>query len=328
MLLIITNKSDLACDYLILRLHELNINFKRLNTERYNDEYEVDIFVSNNEYNFKITFSDGVVISKENIKAVYFRQPILPDLKNNVELLHVEFANREVAELLRCLWRVIPIGKWLNHPKSLWLASNKIEQLHIAANLGFIIPNTCISACQKTIEEFINTNNGDVIGKAIKHGFYPVNDTVWFAATQEIPSNFTEEFHSYAKIPMIYQEKISKISDIRVTVVGSNVYATEIASRENSKTKIDWRLWDAYDIDLPHNPITLPENIADNCVKITYHHKLKYSAIDLIRTPEEDYIFLEMNPNGQWAWIEQLVNYPIRDAIIDTLGVLRYEKRK
>jgi len=320
-LLIITNQSDLACDYLILKLKELKISFKRLNTEKYGQEYEVNISVSNKGLDFQILFVNGLVLSEKDIDAVYFRQPVMPDMSSNVEPLHLEFANREIVELLRCLWRAIPQDKWLNHPKNLWLSSNKIEQLDAAVNLGFNIPDTYISIQPQSISKFLEQNNKEVVCKSIKNGFYPQEEKVWVATTQELPDDFIEDFNSYAKIPMTYQVKIPKKYDVRVTVVGNNVFATAIHSQEHTETKIDWRLWDAYDIDLTHEPIVLPEEIISKCLKITQYFHLNYSAIDLIRTPDDEYIFLEMNPNGQWAWIEQLVNYPIREAIIDTLGV-------
>jgi hypothetical protein len=82
MLLIVTNKSDLASDYLILRLQEKGISFKRFNTEDYPELISIDISFQDNCSNYLIRFSDGFEATKDNISSVYFRQPISPTFLN------------------------------------------------------------------------------------------------------------------------------------------------------------------------------------------------------------------------------------------------------
>ena len=78
MLLVVTNKGDLACDFLILRLKERGIDFLRLNTEDYGKKYEFDLSVSQHGPTLTVTFGNGTQITNSNIHAVYFRQPLLP----------------------------------------------------------------------------------------------------------------------------------------------------------------------------------------------------------------------------------------------------------
>lgn len=46
---------------------------------------------------------------------------------------------------------------------------------------------------------------------------------------------------------------------------------------------------------------------------------LCYGAIDMVVTPDERYVFIEINPNGQYLWVEQATGLPISDAICDLL---------
>ena len=319
MLLVVTNKSDLACDYLILRLKERNISFRRLNTEDYGKIFHINISLGGHRASYEIVFSDGSLIRESEVKAVYFRQPVSPDVSSYVAEADRTFAQREVKELLRSLWRLIDHNKWLNHPKQLWLASNKVEQLTVAQRLGFRIPSTCISSDVPIIRQFIDTHKGRVICKAVKHGFLRQGRNVKTATTQRIGPDFINHICDYAPVPMIFQEEILKAFDIRVTIVGSSIFATEIHSQDHPETVVDWRLWDVYDFDLRHEAIELPTTLADLCRQITQHYGLKYAAIDLIQTVQGEFFFLELNPNGQWAWIEQKAGYPIRDALIDCL---------
>ena len=116
------------------------------------------------------------------------------------------------------------------------------------------------------------------------------------------------------------KKEIHKIYDIRVVVVGEKVFATAIHSQEYAETEVDWRAWDLCDFSLRHEPIELPSEISARCRSITVDYNLTYSAIDLVLGQDGAYYFLEMNPNGQWAWIEHKTGYAIRDALIDSMG--------
>ena len=321
MLLVVTNKSDLACDFLILRLKERRIPFFRLNTEDYGKVFQVNMSLIGGDASYEIEFSGGRLMTETDIGAVYFRQPVSPDVSADVVESDRIFARREANELLRSLWRLIDHGKWLNHPKSLWLASNKVEQLTVAQMLGFNIPATCVSASEPTVRRFIETCEGRVICKAVKHGFLRQGRTVQVATTQRIGPEFLNRLRDYAPVPTIFQEEIAKAFDVRVTVVGDRVFATAIHSQEHPETAVDWRLWDMHDFDLRHEAIRLPSRLEVLCRRITRRFNLRYAAIDLIKTDQGEYIFLELNPNGQWAWIEQKAGHPIRDALIDCLGL-------
>ena len=320
MLLVITNKSDLACDFLILRLKERGIAFARLNTEDYGNQYEFDLSVSQSGPTIVITFGDGTQITNSNIQAVYFRQPLLPTLHPEIASQDREFAAREIREQFRSLWRLIEEHKWLNHPRHLLLASNKVEQLSLAVRIGFAIPDTLVTRSLLKIKDFFDYHDGRMICKAVKNGFVNHNDGATIALTQRIDDDFFSYAQRYASIPSIYQNEIFKAYDIRVIVVGERVFATAIHSQDYAETEVDWRAWDLCDFSLRHEPIELPNEIAAGCRSITADYSLTYSAIDLILGQDGSYYFLEMNPNGQWAWIEHKTGYAIRDALIDSMG--------
>ena len=320
MLLIVTNKSDLACDFLIVRLNERGIPFLRLNTEDLGKAFHIDLFLSGKRVYYELRLSGGRVVKATDISAVYFRQPVSPDASSDTLEEDRAFVRRELQELMRSLWRLIEPEIWLNHPKNLWLASNKVEQLKVARSLGFTIPDTCVSACESTVREFAQTR-GQLVGKAVKHGFFHQDNQVRVAPTQRLAPDFATRLREYAHAPMILQDEIQKDYDIRATVVGDSVFAAAIYSQEHLQTEVDWRVWDFEHLDLRHEVIELPSHIELLCRRITAYFGLRYSAIDLVRDRHGEHYFLEMNPNGQWAWIEQTTGHPIRDALIDSLGV-------
>jgi len=317
LLLIASNKNDLATDFLILRLYERNIPFLRLNTEDYLSTWEVCFSINSNISDVVIAKEGKEPLSVKRFTGAYIRQPRMPDL--DIVDDDKGFAEREVGEALKSLWRSIDEGIWLNAPHRLLRASNKPEQLVVARSIGFNIPNTYIGTNYDRIKSFYKKYSGNIIAKAVKHGFNFDGDRARVAATQVIDKAALTSLEEYAPIPMIFQEHIAKEYDIRVTIVGGEVFATAIDSQNHDETKVDWRLSDYYKIPLKQYKISLPECINKFCLDITKRFKLKYSAIDLVLGKDGFYYFLELNPNGQWAWIEQLGIHKIRDAIIDEL---------
>lgn len=316
MLLIITNKTDLTCDYLILRLIERSIPYLRLNTEEYGEKFEINLSFSNN-INSALLKVEGNEININEITGVYFRRPALPNLEKLLPSTEIKFAEREIETLFSGFFRLLDYNKWLNHPKYIFGANNKIEQLLIAKQIGFIIPNTIITKDEDTIRLFIDKER-NVIAKAIKHGFYTYEDKLYLAFTQEVDENYLVNIKDYLSVPMIFQNKINKDYDIRINVIGNKVFAAAILSQENEMSMVDWRVWDVCEkFEMKHMSIKLPLEIEEQCIAINKYFNLNFSAIDMVLDKEGNYIFLELNPNGQWAWIEEKLKYPLRDTIID-----------
>src|SRR3989338_1809067 len=117
--------------------------------------------------------------------------------------------------------------------------------------------------------------------------------------------------------PVTVQKYIPKEFELRITVVGNQAFACAIYSQETERTTHDWRKYDL--THTPHKVFNLPDDINQKCLTLVDKLGLKFGCIDMIVTPEGQFVFLEINPNGQWLWIERLTNLPIGDAITDLL---------
>ena len=134
--------------------------------------------------------------------------------------------------------------------------------------------------------------------------------------TSKLERKDVEQNERVTSFPVFVQENIHKKCDIRCIVVGEEVFACKIDSQMYVESKIDWRKSSK---TLPHTKTLLPEDINNKAVEITRRLGLSYAAIDLVENTNCDYIFLECNPNGQWAWIENRVGYKISKSLVDLL---------
>lgn len=117
--------------------------------------------------------------------------------------------------------------------------------------------------------------------------------------------------------PVILQSYIPKRLELRVTVVGDNVFACAIHSQDSDRTKHDWRKYDF--VNVKHEVFELPQYVKDRLLACMRTWGLKFGAIDMVITPNDHYVFLEVNPAGQWGWIEDLTQLPIAEAIATLL---------
>jgi glutathione synthase/RimK-type ligase-like ATP-grasp enzyme len=187
----------------------------------------------------------------------------------------------------------------------------------VAVAVGLQIPETVITNDASVALNFISA--GPTIAKTLYSAVLEgdegaKSERVIF--TNRI-SNRSFPLAAIEAAPVIFQREIPKALDIRVTVVGERVFAAGIASQVREETSVDWRR--GSHPDLPHAIHNLPSKIAERCVAIVRSLGLRFAAIDLVLDPHGAYWFLEANPNGQWAWIENRTGLQIASAIVDEL---------
>lgn len=321
MILIVTSKDDLTADYLILRLKEREIEFFRFNTEDCATQYRIHIDIRGSGSSFILEdVTRNVRIYSKDITAAYLRKPSPPTVDCELPIEHREFIQREFSETLRSVWRLIPDSVWLNSPEKLWLAGNKCKQLVVASQLGFVVPETIISSVSDSISSFVKRQPA-AIAKAVRHGYIGRDsdiDYVWTSLLE--PADVSALDSTSSCVPMIVQPLLSKKHDLRVTVIGSTVFAVAIDSQKHLQTSVDWRRADLNDgIELHYYPVSIGYEMERRCVELNEKLGLRFSCIDFIVTPNDELTFLEINANGQWAWLEQFAGINLRDAIIDEL---------
>lgn len=108
--------------------------------------------------------------------------------------------------------------------------------------------------------------------------------------------------------PVIYQPNVPKLFDVRVTIVGEEIFAAAIDSQVEPTARTDWRQT-AH--DLKHERHSLPIEVERGCLRLMRELGLVFGALDFVLTPDGRYVFLEINPNGQWLWIEDKLGFPI-----------------
>jgi glutathione synthase/RimK-type ligase-like ATP-grasp enzyme len=312
LILIITNRNDYTTDFVISRLMKYGVNFTRFNTEDF--PFDATISLSKEGKRLELRKSNRRIDLSE-VHSVWYRRPNLPAFPSELDEDSRDFVSRESREFLMGLWRSLPC-LWVNHPDKIRLSENKIEQLQRASQSGFLVPDTVVTNDPAVATDFYRSHNGRIIGKTLRQSYATLGSAQYVIYTNPILEEHLVFIDSVRFSPVIFQELVGKASDIRVTIVESEVFATEIHSQESDDTHIDWR---RDTLQSKHTIYRLPEDVEDQCLKLVESYGLTFGAIDLIRTPGGQHVFLELNPNGQWAWLEAMTGQAISDKLIEVL---------
>jgi hypothetical protein len=223
----------------------------------------------------------------------------------------------ECDMLVQDLWSSLD-GAWLpGHPLAIHKADQKTTQLDLAARLGFQLPPTLVTNRPADLLDFYRQHDGKIISKLAATAFPATIGFETVRYTELVTPRDIAHHRDIAGCPMIFQAYVEKRVELRITVVGKRVFAAEIHSQANHHTRFDWRRYDL--TRTTHLPHALPPEIERQCLALVERLGLRYGAIDMIVTPDGRYVFLEINPNGQYLWIEQKTELPITAAICDLL---------
>jgi len=297
------------------------IDVVRLDADKYLSEYTISWTNFNARQEFRAVDESGLtVVASNDVKSIWFRKVILGAYDFVGMDINQQFARREIEALLNNMYACLEDRLWINHPKQNRFAENKLHQLQLAAKLGFMTPETLVTSNPDEAESFIlNLKPKRVVYKTLSRPLISdVGDEVRSVFTSEI-SEITTPMRSAIRVaPCLFQEYIEKDYELRITVVGNQVFAARIYSQEHEETKLDWRR-DQHKVTLRHEVENLDPQLERMCINLTRSLGLTFGAIDMIVTPRQERVFLEINPNGQWGWIEKLTGLPIADALIDVL---------
>lgn len=203
---------------------------------------------------------------------------------------------------------------FFDEANTLLLAEKKILQLDTARAVGFNTPATIVSNSKPQIIYFLNHHDGEGILKLSTQPTFNKNNEVYFIFANKVSISDFDEMDTTINSPFIIQNYIQKQYEVRYTFVNGEHFVCKIDSQLSDKSKIDFRRYDF--ANTPYVAIEAPERIRDMVALFMSKFNLNYGALDFVVDPNNNWFFLEVNPVGQYGWIEHLTGLKITDAIL------------
>jgi glutathione synthase/RimK-type ligase-like ATP-grasp enzyme len=256
--------------------------------------------------------TDGRCVPLDRVGCVWLRRPGPPTVDQRVESSAVDFVVAQAKSFLDFLYTLLG-DVWVGHPHRLRLAEVKPLQLLRAHSFGLQTPDTLITNDRSSLAAFCRRVPATryavkpihLLGVNTAEGWrFPLT-----AAVQHVDTLPGVEF-----APTILQPYIPKDFELRCVVIGNEIFAARIDSQTQADTTIDWRGGDAR-----HEHYCLPGDVARASLKLVKSFGLNFASMDLVVTPDGDHVFLELNPNGQFMWLEYELGLPLSGKMADLL---------
>jgi hypothetical protein len=297
---IITNSVDAHADLVEPYIASLNGKTVRINSDKLDIETELTYkLISGNKPSLSLRLHKELIELKG--RSVWVRRPF--SFKSPTSAKE-QFSKQEISITMKNLISSFPkTVKIVDRVEALNAASQKVPQLKLAQKLGLQIPKSIITNSPEEARNFFLGCNKKVIVKPIDTGRALLKNDYLMIYTTEL--NDKMDFNIVKNCPTFFQEKIIKKSELRITIIGKKVFAVEFDSSKTSDGLIDWRKSDELD-KIPHHVIKLPKVIETKLVKMLEYYNLNFGAIDMAITPDGKYVFFELNPAGQFLWLDRV----------------------
>ena len=320
-LLIVTAQDDIHTDMVIKELSNSKIEPIRLNS---------DNLIQKSAYSFSwnqqgqpilqsFIFNDSKR-STEEVKLIWWRKP-----KDYYPFPEVEdewakkYAIEETKSLVLSLSGLFPNAKWINNYYDLRFPSQRINQIPLAKQLEIPIPATLVTNQYEPIVSFLKQYSSCII-KPMDYSGFLHDDKQYACYTRPIDFETIDSLRDSIHLaPVFIQQRISKKAEYRVTLIGKKSFVCRIETEHLNDAEVnqDWRVTEPD--KLVHTPDTLPEDYIAKLHKMLELLGLNFGAFDIIRGDDDILYFIELNPNGQWYWIEILTGMPMVKAMVELI---------
>lgn len=313
MVLCITHSNDYyTIDLVQQHLEKMGVPSFRLNVDEFAIGYTINYTVQQYCLSGK-----GQSITDTQIDAVWYRK--LWDLKTpeNLDPAYRPVFTREYLTFRDLFFNALQRVPWMNPMQADHaVCHDKLQQLRVAYAVGLTIPASVFTNDPAVIRDFFKRCDNQVVMKLHNALSKSMKGDGAFFPTTRLQEADLEQLHLLAYCPMIFQEYIPKAYELRIAYVDGECFAGQIVHAQEA-APTDWRT-------LTSNagqwqPYVLPVPVQQKISMLMKNLGLVFGAIDMIRHTNGEYVFLEVNPQGEWGMLQKYLNYPIGETIAEKL---------
>jgi glutathione synthase/RimK-type ligase-like ATP-grasp enzyme len=260
---------------------------------------------------------DGTSISDDRVRGVWYRRVRAPRHDDDLDGDFVAECTAESHAALDGLFDSLDRATWIDRPGRVRAAANKLLQLRAAATVGLRIPETVVTNDPDEVRALYERTGGQLVAKLLRALTVGMGAPVRAVYTSVVRASDLDDLSSLASCPMVFQERIPVACELRVAYVAGRCFTGGVQMPPAAEP--DWRR--ARGDALAWSPEALDDTTAAAIRRLMDRLGLSFGALDLVRTPDGELVFLEVNPAGEWGMLERSLGLPIGDAIADALVV-------
>lgn len=310
--LVLTHEEDPHADTVCEFFKNNNVPYCLVATEKIQKDYKLHFDSSNLFY--KISNNNNEEIEIDSSWNIWNRRIMNPDTKKGFA---EGLANIIIDETERAWDGLLTShkGKVVNKPHNQIHANNKIDQIIFASKFknNIKIPDTIVTNNPDDVREFYDKHKGNLCYKLQKGALVNTLEGNKIVYTNKVSKENMKNIGLVSQHPSLFQEYIDKEFEIRIVTIGNESIGTAIYSQNSEISKVDYRKYDFKNV--LYENVKLPDNVKNFCSAMLQEYGLHFGVFDFIYSKNKEYVFLELNPNGQWLWLEQLSKFKISEKL-------------
>jgi ATP-grasp ribosomal peptide maturase len=305
--LVLTAPVDPTADMVLTHLHNDGVPFLRLDAA----QFPTDVTLTGEIGQHARWRAALNGVSLDEVETVYYRRPGRFEFDSSIPLEMIAWCEGQARFGFWGVLESLP-ATWINSPASVHRAEYKPRQLAHATAASLMVPPTLVTNDPQAVADFAARQPHGIITKTLYARMPRTEDghLSGVVYTSDVPPDRYRD-PSIAATAHLFQAKLMKQTDLRVTVVGDTVFATEI----KNPGELDWRR--SHDT-VTYQPYELPYEVVTGVHQLMRSLNLVFGALDFVLT-DQGHQFIEINPNGQWGWIEHQTGQPISRALATAL---------
>ncbi len=318
-ILIFSYREDPHVHAVIQHLQDMGARSYEVYTDEIKTHFYLD-FDSEKEVTTFLNKQTGERVYIDETWNIWNRRIIDTKLDKGVDLELEAIVNHETKDALVGIM-MCHRGKVVNRPQYNIHARNKLDQTRVAKKIqrdvcpDIEIPPTLITNDPSSIHDFYDAH--DQVCYKLQKGAVVKRDGVNYTVLTNL---VTEEHLKHCSLieqsPHLFQKYIDKAHEVRVVGFGEEALGVAIHSQASERSKIDFR---RYDFSVPYTEVALPESVQQFCREMLRHYGLEFGVFDFLVKHDGHYTFLELNPNGQWLWLEIMSRCPLSKTLAEAL---------
>lgn len=259
----------------------------------------------------------GEQISAAEVRAVWARKLWSPRMADDLDERYRLMCVEESVAALEGFLDALHDARWVNNLARQRDAENKQRQLRFAERAGLRVPRTLVTNDPAAARQFFAETEGQTVAKLLRPLAVSMDADKPFVYTNRVREDDLAGAETLRHSPMVFQELIPKAYELRVAYVAGKVFAGALDASGTSRGHTDWRR--AAPEECRWQVAQLPPEVVSGLQVLMSELGLVFGAADLICTPSGEYVFLEVNPGGEWGMLERDLGLPISEAIAEAL---------
>jgi len=308
--LVISQRFDPHADVVVAALERRGAAAVRVNTD---DLHGYAVRWDSETGGIVIRGAAGLCVDMHDVRSCYFRPSATPSTHPDLEVPGAAaFSAQEADAFVQGLY-ALPGVRWISPPHLVERAAAKVGQLAVAKQVGLTVPRTVVTNDPAEARAFAASIDGDIVVKALGATSVEAGAYRFAVAAQRLSSTELMEHADAVRLaPTVLQEHIAKDSEVRVTVIGEDVFAVELTSLGDD-APVDWTRVDPS--RLAYAPVSLSHALEERIRAFLAWYQLPFGALDFLRLGDGNLAFMENNPNGAWYWLELATGLPLAESM-------------